>query len=48
MVKHIADIAHMISGRFFGIIQDTIIEIRLFEFVTTKETEDPIIDLWDL
>ena len=33
------DIAHMISGRFFGIIQNYIIELRLFEFVTTKETE---------
>ena len=48
MVKHMTDIAHMISGRFFGIIQDKIIEIRLFEIVTTKETEDPIIDLQDL
>ena len=41
MVKHMTDIAHMISGRFFGIIQDKIIELRLFEFVTTKETENP-------
>ena len=45
MVKHMTDIAHMISGRFFGIIQDYIIEHRLFEFVTTKETENPIMDL---
>ena len=43
--KHMTDIAHMISGRFFGIIQDKIIELRLFEFVTTKETENPIMDL---
>ena len=45
MVKHMTDIAHMISGRFFGIIQDKIIGLRLFEFVTTKGTENPIIDL---
>ena len=32
MVKHMTDIAHMISGRFFWIIQDKIIELRLFEF----------------
>ena len=44
-VKHMTDIAHMISGRFFGIIQDYIIEHRLFEFVTTKETENSIMDL---
>ena len=45
MVKYMTDIAHMISGLFFGIIQDKIIELRLFEFVTTKETENPIMDL---
>ena len=39
------NIAHMISGRFSGIIQDYIIELRLLEFVTTKETENPIMDL---
>ena len=38
-------IAHIISGRFFGIIKDKIIELRLFEFVTTEETENPIMDL---
>ena len=45
MVKHMTDIAHMISGRFFWIIQDKIIELRLFEFVTTKETENPIMHI---
>ena len=45
MVKHMTDIAHMISGRFFWIIQNKIIELRLFEFVTTKETENPIMHL---
>ena len=45
MVKHMTDIADMISERFFGIIQDKIIELGLFEFVTTKETENPTTDL---